>query len=77
MPKRSAVAPRSRDDSIVVTEVDNNVMGIADCPPLFIETRWRCLGCKGYFKKAGRHNGILRTCKTCRASYFLRVVPIG
>lgn len=75
--KRSAVAPRRRhDDGIQVTEIDSNIMGIADCI-LFVETRWTCPGCRGHFKKAGRHNGILRACKNCGARYFLRVVPVG
>lgn len=74
-PKRSAVAPRRRqDDGIQVTETDSNIMGIADCV-LMIETRWQCPGCKSHFKKQGRHNGVLRTCRSCGASYFLRVVP--
>ena len=77
-PKRSAVAPRPRqrpDDGLVVTEhADTGVSGILNCT-LHSETRWTC-SCGTSWRKPGRHNGTLRTCRSCGARYFLRVIPM-
>ena len=76
--KRSAVAPRARrvEDGISVVEhSDSGIMkGIVNAS-LFVETRWTCV-CGTSFRKAGRHTGTLRTCRSCGAKFFLRMVPL-
>jgi DNA-directed RNA polymerase subunit RPC12/RpoP len=74
-PPRVTVRRRG-DDGIEVIEATSNLSGIVEAV-LYVETRWTCVGCKKHFRKPGRHNGVLRTCKACGVRYFLRVVPIG